>query len=183
MKQIMLTGSGGQGMILAGIILARAGIRDGLEATQTQSYGPEARGGASRAEVILDREPIDYPRVTQADVVLAMTQEACAKFAPQLRPGGVLVVDPLYVREIPPVEGTVHQVAITRTAQEAVGRAVTANIVALGVLNQICRLVSDEALAAAVRESVPRGTEEVNLQALAAGRAAGASVAFPAELV
>lgn len=169
MAEIMLTGSGGQGMILAGIILARAGLYDGLYATQTQSYGPEARGGASRAEVILDTEPIDYPKVTQADVVLAMTQEAADKFAGKLKPEGVLIVDPMFVTEVPAVAGPVHKVEITRLAKEATGRTVSANIVALGAVNRILGLVSEEALSRAVTESVPKGTEAVNLKALAAG--------------
>ncbi len=171
MKQIMLTGSGGQGMILAGIILAKAGVRDGYEVTQTQSYGPEARGGASRAEVILDTEPIDFPKVTQADVILAMTQEAADKFHSRLRPGGTFIVDPQFVRTVPAVDGEVHRVEITRIAREVTGRAITANIVALGVLNRLCRLVSDEALREAVLETVPRGTEELNSRALEAGMA------------
>lgn len=171
MKEIMLTGSGGQGMILAGIILARAGIRDGLYVTQTQSYGPEARGGASRAEVILDDQPVGYPKVTRADVLLAMTQEACDKFAAKLKPGGHLVVDPAYVHTVPPIDGFVHRVEITRIAREVTGRAITANIVALGALNQLCDLVSPQALVEAVRESVPRGTEKTNESALQAGAA------------
>ncbi|MFZ5814367.1 MAG: 2-oxoacid:acceptor oxidoreductase family protein [Bacillota bacterium] len=169
MKQVMLTGSGGQGMILAGIILAKAGILDGLHVTQTQSYGPEARGGASRAEVILDEEPVDYPKVVQADVILAMTQEAVDKFHTKLRPGGVLLVDPMYVQSVPPVDGRVHRVEITRLAREATGRAITANIVALGALNQAAGLVTPEALTEAVLDSVPKGTEALNRKALEAG--------------
>ncbi|MEW8979370.1 MAG: 2-oxoacid:acceptor oxidoreductase family protein [Symbiobacterium sp.] len=169
MKQIMLSGSGGQGMILAGIILARAAVRDGFEVTQTQSYGPEARGGASRAEVILDDEPIDFPKVTQADVLLAMTQEAADRFHTRLRPGGTLIVDPMLVHAVPAVDGPVHRVEITRLAREATGRTITANIVALGALNRICRVVTDQALLEAVLESVPRGTEEINRRALEAG--------------
>ena len=172
MKQIMFTGSGGQGMILAGIILAKAGLRDGLHATQTQSYGPEARGGASRAEVIIDEEPIDYPKVTQADVVLAMTQEACDKFAGKLRPGGTLIIDPVYVQSVPAIDARVCRVDFTRLAKEATGRAITANIVALGTVNQACGLVSAEALLEAVLDSVPKGTEGVNRKALEAGIAA-----------
>jgi 2-oxoglutarate ferredoxin oxidoreductase subunit gamma len=172
MKQIMLTGSGGQGMILAGIILAKAGIRDGLHVTQTQSYGPEARGGASRAEVILDTDEIDFPKVVSADVILAMTQEAADKFSPKLRAGGTLIVDPSGVHTVPAVDGTVHVVEITKLAKEATGRTVSANIVALGAMNQACGLVSPDALAAAVADSVPRGTEAVNQKALAAGIAA-----------
>ncbi len=169
MRQVMLTGSGGQGMILAGIILAKAGILDGLHVTQTQSYGPEARGGASRAEVILDEEPVDYPKVVQADVILAMTQEAVDKFHTKLRPGGVLVVDPMYVNSVPAIDGTVHQVEITRLAKEATGRTITANIVALGALNKVARLVAPESLVEAVLDSVPKGTEAVNRKALEAG--------------
>jgi 2-oxoglutarate ferredoxin oxidoreductase subunit gamma len=169
MKEIMLTGSGGQGMILAGIILAKAGIRDGLQVTQTQSYGPEARGGASRAEVILDSEPIDFPKVTKADVILAMTQEACDKFAGKLRPGGALIIDPMYVQSVPAVDGVVHRVEITRLALASTGRAITLNITALGALNRLCGLVSDEALEAAVADSVPKGTEALNHKALVAG--------------
>jgi 2-oxoglutarate ferredoxin oxidoreductase subunit gamma len=172
MLEIMLTGSGGQGMILAGIILARAGIKDGLHVTQTQSYGPEARGGASRAEVILDNEEIDFPKVTQADVILAMTQEAADKFSPKLRPGGTLIVDPNFVHTVPAVDGTIHRVEITRLAKETTGRTVSANIVALGAMNRACGLVSPEALAAAVAESVPKGTEATNQKALEAGIAA-----------
>jgi len=172
MKEIMLTGSGGQGMILAGIILAKAGIRDGLHVTQTQSYGPEARGGASRAEVILDTESIDFPKVTQADVVLAMTQEAADKFVAKLRKGGTLIVDPLYVHTVPTVDGVVHSVPITQLAKEVTGRSVSANIVALGAMNAACGLVSAEALVEAVLESVPKGTEAANRKALEAGIAA-----------
>lgn len=172
MKQIMLTGSGGQGMILAGIILAKAGIRDGLHVTQTQSYGPEARGGASRAEVILDTDEIDFPKVVEADVILAMTQEAADKFIAKLRPGGTLIVDPMGVHTVPQVDGTVHAVEITKLAKEVTGRTVSANIVALGAMNRACGLVSPEALVVAVTESVPKGTEATNLKALEAGIAA-----------
>lgn len=169
MRQIMLTGSGGQGMILAGIILAKAGIRDGIFATQTQSYGPEARGGASRAEVILDTEDIDFPKVTKADVLLAMTQEAVDKFHGKLRPGGTLIVDPMWVHTVPAIDAIVHKIEISKLAKEAVGKAVTANIVALGAVNQLCDLVSAEALVEAVLDSVPKGTEALNRKALEVG--------------
>lgn len=172
MQQVMLTGSGGQGMILAGIILAKAGVIDGLQVTQTQSYGPEARGGASRAEVILADDPIDYPKVVQADVILAMTQEAVTKFHSKLRPGGILLVDPAYVHTVPAIDGTVYQVPITQLATEATGRAIVANIVALGALNRAAGLVSPAALEAAVLDSVPKGTGELNRKALQAGIAA-----------
>lgn len=171
-REILLSGSGGQGMITAGIILARAAIRDGLNVVQTQSYGPEARGGASRAEVILDTDTIDYPKVVRADVVLAMTQEACDKYAAKLKPGGTLIVDPTHVGTVPAVPGHVVRVPITRLAKAAVGRSIVANIVALGAMNRAAQLVSPGALEAAVLESVPPGTGEMNMKALAAGVAA-----------
>ena len=86
MKQIVLTGTGGQGLILAGIILAEAAVLDGKQAIQTQSYGPEARGGASRAEVIISDEAIDYPKVQKADTLLAMSQEAFDKYGSRWAP-------------------------------------------------------------------------------------------------
>ncbi|HWI62611.1 MAG TPA: 2-oxoacid:acceptor oxidoreductase family protein [Symbiobacteriaceae bacterium] len=172
MAEIMLTGSGGQGMILAGIILAKAGIHDGLHVTQTQSYGPEARGGASRAEVILDTDEISFPKVTSADVILAMTQEAVDKFTYKLKSGGTLIVDPMFVHTVPQVDGRVVAVEITKLSREVTGKTVSANIVALGVINQACGLVTPEALAEAVADSVPKGTEAANRKALEAGIAA-----------
>src|SRR5665647_501001 len=100
MKQIVLTGTGGQGLILAGIILAEAAVLDGKQAIQTQSYGPEARGGASRAEVIISDEPIDYPKVQKADTLLAMSQEAFNKYGGSIGAEGILVVDTTFVREL-----------------------------------------------------------------------------------
>lgn len=170
---LLLTGSGGQGMILAGIILARAGLKAGLNAVQTQSYGPEARGGASRAEVILSADPIDYPKVETADVVLAMTQEACDKYAGQLRPGGLLIVDPMHVQSVPDTPARIVRAAITQAARAATGRDLSANVVALGVIQQLTGVVPVNHLASAVQESVPRGTGEANGRALAAGIALG----------
>src|SRR5512136_1101622 len=92
--EVRLAGEGGQGMILAGVILAEAAaVHDGLNAVQTQSYGPEARGGASRSEVIIARGEIDYPKVTAADLLLCMSQEACDKFYPEVKDEGCIVVD------------------------------------------------------------------------------------------
>lgn len=171
--EVLLSGSGGQGMILAGIILARAGIKDGRNVTQSQSYGPEARGGASRAEVILSKEEIDYPKVSEPDIVLAMTQEACNRYAGKLKPGGKLIVDPMFVRDTPSVDGEIFQVPITAIARQASGRDIVANIVALGVITRLAGLVSPQAIRWAVAQSVPRGTEELNLKALESGLAWG----------
>src|SRR5271157_4991519 len=121
--EIRLAGEGGQGMILAGIILAEAAaIYDGKQAVQSQSYGPEARGGASKSEVIISDGPIDYPKVTQCDALLAMTQEACNKYSHDLKEGGILLVDSDLVKTLP--KGNFKTVAfpIINTAKNDVGR-------------------------------------------------------------
>lgn len=169
-KEIRLSGTGGQGLILAGIILAEAAVRDGHEVIETQSYGPEARGGASRAEVIIADEAIDYPKVGVADVVLVMSQEACDRYASQVKPGGLVVVDETNVKSVPDMAGArVVRLPITDIARHEVGRQVTANMVALGALVGIASLATPEAAERAVRERVPKGTEELNLKAFRFG--------------
>ena len=180
--EIRLAGSGGQGLILAGIILAEAaGVYDGKFVCQTQSYGPEARGGASKAEVVISDAPIDYPKAIQPDVLLAMNQKSLDTFIRDLKPGGLLLVDADLVQEAP----STRTVALpfTQIARE-LGRAMAANIVALGALAQLTGAVSLESLTAAVLARVPKGTEDLNRRALAAGVAAakvGGRVSAPEE--
>lgn len=117
--EICLSGSGGQGLILAGIILAEAaGIYDGKEAIQTQSYGPEARGGASRSEVVISNDTIDYPKVIKSDILLALTQTACDKYIKNLNQDGILVADSTLVTEVPTVSNKKYLFPITETAQK-----------------------------------------------------------------
>ena len=168
-REIRLSGFGGQGLILAGIILAEAGMSDGHQVVQTQSYGPEARGGASKSEVVISSEAIDYPKVTSPDVVLVMSDVACQRYACTVQQGGTLIVDSGLVKDVPPAPGQLYSVPITDVAKQATGRAITANIVALGVVNTIAGIVSPEALEKAVLSRVPKGTEELNLKALRAG--------------
>jgi 2-oxoglutarate ferredoxin oxidoreductase subunit gamma len=165
--EIRLAGTGGQGMILAGILLADAAVRDGKQVAQTQSYGPEARGGASRAEVVISDQQVHYPKVLEADILLCMSQQACDCYAGEVRENGLLILDATYVTRAP----TVHAVRlpITEAAQEATGREITANVVALGLLVGLTGVVSREALEAAVQDRAPRGTGEVNMKALARG--------------
>ncbi len=164
-----LAGSGGQGIITAGVILAEAAVLAGLNAVQTQSYGPESRGGASRAEVVLSEGEIDYPKTTRADVLLAMTSEACGKYASRLREGGLLLADEDEVEGVPEGDYRVVRAPINRTAREELKREIVANIVALGVLVAVTEAVPLEALEQAVLARVPRGTEELNRRALALG--------------
>jgi 2-oxoglutarate ferredoxin oxidoreductase subunit gamma len=164
-----LAGTGGQGMILAGIILAEAAaLGGGKQVAQTQSYGPEARGGASKAEVVISDAEIDYPKVIQAGVLLAMSQEACDRYGSAVDPDGWLIIDTDLVKRVPPHPNTIR-VPITRIAEEEIGRAITANIVALGVLVGLTGIAPRQAIVDAVARRVPAGTKDVNLQALEAG--------------
>ncbi|MBN1318440.1 MAG: 2-oxoacid:acceptor oxidoreductase family protein [Anaerolineales bacterium] len=166
--EIRLAGSGGQGMILAGIILSEAvAIYDGRNAIQTQSYGPEARGGASRSEVVISDGIIHYPKVIQSDVLLALSQEACDKYFYSLKPEGLLILDSGNVERVPSSRAIC--VPITETAKIATGRTITTNMVALGLIAGLTKIVSRNALEKAVLDRAPQGTEDLNLNALAAG--------------
>ncbi|MBM7854749.1 2-oxoglutarate ferredoxin oxidoreductase subunit gamma [Desulfohalotomaculum tongense] len=167
--EVRLSGSGGQGLILAGIILAEAGILDGQNVVQTQSYGPAARGGASKAEVIISPGDIDYPKVLACDVLLALNQESCIKYSGDLKNNSVTIVDSSLVKHIPPVAGKIYPLPITKTAREEVGRELVANVVALGALVGLTGVVSREAITNALMARVPRGTEELNAKALEVG--------------
>ncbi|MGQ9750642.1 2-oxoacid:acceptor oxidoreductase family protein [Desulfosoma sp.] len=166
--EVRLSGSGGQGLIMAGIILAEAaGIHDGKYVCQTQSYGPEARGGASKSEVVISDEEIDYPKAIKPDVLLAMNQKSCDAYFFDLKPEGMLIVDSTFVKQVP----TTRAVAIpfTQIARSELKKEMTANIVALGSLAVLTRCVSLSSLEAAVLDRVPPGTEELNKKALEAG--------------
>ncbi|SRR6056297_2641312 len=167
-KQIRLSGSGGQGMLLAGIILSEAAIIDDKNAVQTQSYGPEARGGASKSEVIISQDKIAYPKVTLPDIMLALTQEAYGKYAVDMNENGILVVD-----ESIKLSGNdrceVMSLPIIKSARDVLGKVIVANIIALGALTKASGVVSEEALEKAVLKRVPKGTEELNKKALQTG--------------
>jgi len=166
--EIRLSGSGGQGLILAGIILAEAaGIYDGRFVAQTQSYGPEARGGVSRSDVIISDEEIDYPKALRFDMLVAMNQKSCDEYSADLKPSGVLLVDSTFVSEVP-MEKAVT-IPFTRIARERIGKEFVANIVFLGTLTEFCPVVSRGAMESAVLGRVPKGTEELNRAALEAG--------------
>jgi 2-oxoglutarate ferredoxin oxidoreductase subunit gamma len=166
--EVRLAGEGGQGMILAGVILAEAAaVHDGLNAVQTQSYGPEARGGASRSEVILARGAIDYPKVIAADLLLCMSQESCDRFFPQVKEEGCIVVDASNVSRLPSHRAVAAP--ISEIAERATGRRIAASTVALGLVSGLTGIVSRSALEMAITDRVPAGTEEMNLKALAAG--------------
>ncbi|NIA31481.1 MAG: 2-oxoacid:ferredoxin oxidoreductase subunit gamma, partial [Actinobacteria bacterium] len=146
-----------------------AAIYDDLNATQSQSYGPEARGGASRSEVIVSDEDIDYPKAVNIDLLLALTQESFNKYKDDMKPGGIIIVDDYAVRDVTENGYKVYKMPIIQLAREKVGRILVANIVALGIIAGISKIVSEEALKNAIEARVPKGTEELNLKAFQIG--------------
>ncbi len=169
-KEICLSGSGGQGLILAGIILAEAaGIYDGFEVAQTQSYGPEARGGASRSEVIISNEKIDYPKIIKSDILLALTQKACDKYIQNLKENGILLVDSTNIVKIPSFSGKIYQHSITEDAIKILGNQLVANIISLGIIVQLTAIVSRDAIEKAVESRIPERIKELNKRALEHG--------------
>ncbi len=166
--EIRLSGYGGQGIVLAGIILAEAaGIYDGKFVCQSQSYGPEARGGASKSEVIISDEEIDYPKAIKPDVLLAMSQNACDAYFFDLKPNGLLIVDSTFVRQVP--TSKVIALPFTATARKELGKEMVANVISLGALVYLSGAVSLKSLEAALIKRAPEGTEELNLKAMALG--------------
>lgn len=186
--EVRLAGKGGQGMILAGRILAEAvALYDGRNAVQTQDYGPEARGGASKSEVIISDGEIYYPKVMNADLLVCMSQEASDRYYYDLKRDGLLIIDSTNVERSPTTR--VVAVPITELAVKATGREITAAMVALGLICGLTKIVSEEALEKAIRSLVPKGTEELNVKAMHAGLEeakrlleAGLPVSLPREL-
>ncbi len=170
LTEIRIAGFGGQGVILAAAVIGKAAaIFQGDYAAMTQSFGPEARGGSSSAQVILSTEPILYPYVTQPDVLVVMSQEAFTRFAPQLKPGGILIAEQDLVRiDEAPVGCRVYRVPATRLAEE-LGRKVVLNIVIVGFFGAVTGLCNPEALRKAVTASVPPSLEALNLRAFNRG--------------
>ncbi|MEJ2199743.1 MAG: 2-oxoacid:acceptor oxidoreductase family protein [Desulfuromonadaceae bacterium] len=168
--EIRFSGAGGQGLITAGIILAEAAaINEGKFAAQSQSYGPEARGGASKSEVIISDGPIDYPKATIVDACLAMTQESADKYAVGIKDGGVLLIDTDFVKNEPKGNFKTYKLPIMRTAKEDLGREIVANVVALGAMIALTGVVSKEAGLKAVLAKVPAAFVELNEKAFNLG--------------
>jgi 2-oxoglutarate ferredoxin oxidoreductase subunit beta len=169
--QMRLAGAGGQGIVLAGLLLAEAAVAAGKNATHAQAYGPESRGGASKAEVIVSDGEIDYPYADHVDLLLALTQEAYEQYVPQLVPGGILLVDADRVRPAPAAILAVHALPLGATAQRVLGTPLGANVVALGALVGISGVVPPEAAEQALAARKPGGSAETALRAFRAGLA------------
>jgi 2-oxoglutarate ferredoxin oxidoreductase subunit gamma len=180
-REVRLSGFGGQGIVLSGKILGKAAaIYDGKHATFTQSYGPEARGGACAAEVVIDEKPVHHPHIVDPEVLVVMSQGAYNRYLPGFRPNGLLIIDTDLV-EIDDQVGDRQLLSIpaTRIAEE-VGRKVVANIVMLGFVAAVTDLVSVDAMREAALSSIPKKTIELNIRAFKAGLEYGQAAMVPA---
>jgi 2-oxoglutarate ferredoxin oxidoreductase subunit gamma len=179
-SEIKIGGFGGQGVILTGIIIGKAAaIFDDKYSTMTQAFGPEARGSACSSQVIISDERILYPYVSKPDVLVVMSQDACARFAPEVKRDGSAVI--LYekdlvkldaVKDISDCKARTFGIPATRIAEE-LGRKMVLNIVMVGFFTGVAKLVSVDAMRSAVKDSVPKGTESLNLSAFDKGYAYG----------
>ncbi len=162
-------GSGGMGVILGTIILAEAALSERFYVVQTQSYGPEARGGMCKAEMIISRKEIDFPKIEKASCLVALTQKSLDKYIDQLEPDGLIIADSTI--EMPPnCPNKYVRVPIIDTTYDVIRKPITINIVALGAVNGILKLVSDSVLEKTVLGRVPKDTEELNKRALKEGK-------------
>ncbi len=168
-KEIRLSGSGGQGLLLIGRILAEAvGIFEGQNVLQSSSYGGQVRGGSSRSDVLIcpPGEEIDYPEVMNADILLAMTQEAVDEYGGKVKSEGLVIVDTTFVKQIPELAVEIIRYPFTLQTKERLGSELPANIVVLAVMAQAGKLVKKESLIETIKKMSPPGKEEMNLRAL-----------------
>ena len=168
--EVRFAGFGGQGIIKSGIITATAAcIYGGKSAVQTQSYGPESRGGACKSEVVIAEEEIDFPKVVEPDVLVVMSQHAYNEYAENVKAGGTVILDPDVIpREKDLKDVKVFRVPATGIA-EKLGKRIVANIVMLGAFVSITGLLDENAVRESIKVNIPRGTEELNLAAFAKG--------------
>ena len=168
--EVRFAGFGGQGIIKSGIIVAAAAcIHAGKNAVQTQSYGPESRGGACKSEVVISEEEIDFPKVVEPDVLVLMSQHAYNDYAEDVKSGGTVILDPgMIPREKDLKNMRVYRVPATKIAEE-LGRRIVANIVMIGAFTAITGLLDEKAAKESIKENIPRGTEELNLAAFEKG--------------
>ncbi len=168
--EIRFSGAGGQGLILAGIILAEGMIlQGGYNVVQTQSYGPEARGGASKAEVIISESEIYFPKVKNPDLMLTFTQKAFDKYVDDIKPEGILIADESIDTSGLPTTVKVYSLPILKAAREEIGKSLVANIISLGVICSCVDFMQADMVKEAVLARVPKGTEELNTKAFELG--------------
>ena len=173
--RMVFSGSGGQGVITAAIVLAEAAVLyEGLVAVQSQAYGPEARGGATRSDVIIADEPIKYPKVIQPNILVCLTQEAYNKFYTIVRPGGLLITDTRYVETQRKADAIQKEIPMYQTVMDKIGKPIVFNICMLGVLLAITELISPDSIMKVLKTRIPPAFLDMNQQALDIGLQLGA---------
>lgn len=169
LTEVRVAGFGGQGVIMCASVIGKAAsIFEGGFATMTQNFGPEARGGACSAQVIVSNEPVLYPYVTAPDILVVMSQEAYTKFAPELKPGGLMLMEQDLVRVSGQPNAKIYGIPATRIAEQ-LGKRMVLNIVMVGFFGAVAGLLDREALRKAVEDSVPAAFRELNMKAFDAG--------------
>ena len=176
--RMVFSGSGGQGVITAAIILAEAAVlHEELTAVQTQAYGAAARGGATRSDVIISDVPINFPKVIQPNVLVCLTQEAYNKFYDIIRPGGLMITDTRYVQPQLKVDAVQRQLPMYETVMDKVGKPIVFNICMLGAVVGLTQLVRAESIMKVLEQRIPSGFIEMNRQALELGLEIGREAA------
>lgn len=169
-KRIVFSGSGGQGVITASVLLAEAAvIHEGLNAVQTQTYGPEARGGATRADVVISKERINYPKVINPHILVCLTQEAYNKFSGIIRPGGLLLTDSHYVKQERKIDARPVELGMYQAVMDQIGKPIVFNICMLGVLIGLTELVKAESITKVLEQKIDPKFMGFNEKALAIG--------------
>lgn len=172
--RLVFSGSGGQGVITAAIILAEAAVLyENLMATQSQTYGPEARGGATRSDVIISDTDIYFPKVTQPNVLVCLTQEAYMKFYDIVRPGGIVITDPRYVTLLSAVDSRQIEIPLHTAVTEKIGNMIVYNVCMLGALLAITGVVNVESVIKVIEKRVPPSSLSMNRKALELGLSLG----------
>jgi 2-oxoglutarate ferredoxin oxidoreductase subunit gamma len=173
---MVFSGSGGQGVITAAIILAEAAVLyEGLNAVQSQSYGAEARGGATRSDIIISDTIIHYPKVIQPNALVCLTQAAYNKFYAIIRPGGLLISDSRYVQTEKKVDAQQKEIAMYETVMEKIGKPIVFNICMLGAVIALTGLVKPESIMKALEKRIPTDFLDMNRKALELGMQLGES--------
>ena len=169
-SRIVFSGSGGQGVITAAIMLAKAAVLfEDKNAIQSQSYGAAARGGSTRSDVLISDSDINFPKVTQPNILVSLTQESYTKFSPIIRPGGLLLVDEKYVTVEKKVDAKHIALPMYDTVMSEIGKPIVFNICMLGALLGITDLVSPDSIIKVLETSIPQGFMEMNKKALSLG--------------
>ncbi|MDD4572270.1 MAG: 2-oxoacid:acceptor oxidoreductase family protein [Clostridia bacterium] len=169
--EVRFSGTGGQGIIRSAVILAQAALYDGFDAVQSQSYGPESRGGSTKGEVVIDDEIIYYPKVNLPNLVVCLSQEAYKKYGADIRENGILIVDSSICKDDNkvPENVKVYEFPIIETAREEIQNELSANVLSLGIVTGLTEIVSEQSMIAALTETFKKNILESNLKAFALG--------------